>query len=51
MVTFGTHLCTIGPPGSVYLNITGGVGGGNLDTIVDCGGGYGWAIKLGVAYN
>ena len=41
----------IRPLGSVYLNNTGGVGGGNLDTSADCGGGYGWAMKLGVAYN
>ena len=48
MVTFGTHLFIIGPPGSVYLSYTGGVGGGNLDTNGGCGGGYSWAIKLGV---
>ena len=48
MVTFGTHLCDIGPPGSVYLSSTGGGGGGNQDTNGGFGGGYSWAIKLGV---
>ena len=49
MVTFGTHLFNTGPPGSVYPSSTGGVGGGNLDTNGGFGGGYSWAIKLGVA--
>ena len=47
-MTFGTHLFNTGPPGSVYPSSIGGVGGGNLDTNGGFGGGYSWAIKLGV---